>query len=250
MMLTSSDAPALPLWIGGRAYLTMAPAFRDLQSADGQVLRRVPLCGADEVAVAVDGARLPLPTWSAADVESRRGCVAAVADGLEHYAGHFAKLLMEETGRDEAAAQAEVAATIAGLRALPAPRVAPRLAPRLVAAITDNRAPLLAPALLAGAALAAGAVVVLKPSPLAPSCALAVAELFTRAGLSDGACNLVQGDEAAVAALCVHPGVDVLAFAGDAATAAKIQTLAGQRPLLALAPEASLAPALQAALQG
>ncbi|HJW04788.1 MAG TPA: aldehyde dehydrogenase family protein [Azospira sp.] len=246
MMLTPTDAPALPLWIGGRAYLTMAPAFRDLQAADGQVLRRVPLCGADEVAVAVDGARLTLATWSAADVESRRGCVAAVADGLERYTGHFAKLLMEETGRDEAAAQAEVAATIAGLRALPAPHVAPRL----VAAITDNRAPLLAPALLAGAALAAGAVVVLKPSPLAPSCALAVAELFTRGGLPDGACNLVQGDEAAVAGLCVHPRVDVLAFAGDAATAAKVQTLAGQRPLLALAPEASLAPTLLAALQG
>lgn len=245
-MIASSDAPALPLWIGGRAYLTMAPAFRDLQGPDGQVLRRVPLCDADSVAVAVDGARLALSTWSAADAETRRGCVAAVADGLDRYAGHFAKLLMEETGRDEAAAQAEVAATIAALRALPAPQAAPRL----VAGITDNRAPLLAPAILAAAALSAGAVVVLKPSPLAPSCALAVAELFTRAGLPDGACNLVQGDEAAAAGLCAHPGVDVLAFAGDAAMAAKIQALAGQRPVLALAPEASLAPALVAALQG
>ncbi|HET7774761.1 MAG TPA: aldehyde dehydrogenase family protein [Azospira sp.] len=245
MMLTPNEAPALPLWIGGRAYLTMAPVFRDLQNAAGEVLRKVPLCGADEVAVAVDNARLALPTWAAADVESRRGCVNAVADGLERYAGHFAKLLMEETGRDEAAAQAEVAAAIACLRQLPAPHGQPRL----VAAVCDNSAPLLAPVALAGSALAAGAAVVLKPSPLAPSCALAVAELFTRAGLTDGACNLVQGDEAVLTALAEHPGVDVLAFAGSPELAAKIQVLAGKRPLLALAPSVVVAP-LQAALQG
>lgn len=244
MMLTPNEAPALPLWIGGRAYLTMAPAFRDIQNADGQVVRKVPLCGADEVAVAVTGARQALADWSALPADSRGVCIAAVADGLERYAGHFAKLLREETGRDEGAAQAEVQATIACLRQIPL--VAGTA--RLVVGLSDNAAPLLAPAALAAAALAAGSAVVLKPSPLAPSCALAVAELFTRAGAPNGVCNLVQGDEAAVAALCAHPGSDVLAFAGAAALAEKIQSLAGTRPVLALAP-GDVPAALQQALQ-
>ena len=245
MMLTPNEAPALPLWIGGRAYLTMAPVFRDIQNPAGEVVRKVPLCGADEVAVAVDNARLALATWSAADVETRRGCLNTVADGLDRYTGHFAKLLVEETGCDPAVAQAEVAATIACLRQMPAPQGAARL----VAAVSDNVAPLLSPAALAASALAAGAVVVLKPSPLAPSCALAVAELFTRAGLPDGACNLVQGDEAVLKAMAEHPGVDVLAFAGAADLAEKVQGVAGSRPVVALAPAAVTA-TLQAALQG
>ncbi len=244
MMLTPNEAPALPLWIGGRAYLTMAPVFRDIQNAAGEVLRKVPLCGADEVATAVDNARLALPTWSAADVETRRGCLKSVADSLDRYAGHFAKLLVEETGCDQGVAQAEVAATIACLRQMPAPHGQPRL----VAGLSDNVAPLLAPAALAASALAAGAVVVLKPSPLAPSCALALAELFTRAGVPDGACNLVQGDEAVLKALAEHPGVDLLAFAGAAELAEKIQSLIGSRALVALAP-AAVTGTLQAALQ-
>lgn len=245
MQFTPNEAPALPLWIGGRAYLTMAPLFRDVRNGAGEVLRKVPLCGADAVATAVDNARLALAGWAAADVETRRGCLNAVADGLERYAGHFAKLLGEETGCDADAAQAEVAATVACLRQMPAPRGQARL----VAAVSDSGAPLLGPAALAGAALAAGAVVVLKPSPLAPSCALALAELFTRAGVPDGACNLVQGDEDALKALAEHPGVDLLAFAGAADLGEKIRTLAGRRELLALAPTAVPA-GLQQALQG
>lgn len=244
MMFTPNEAPALPLWIGGRAYLTMAPAFRDIQNAEGEVLRKVPLCGADEVAVAVAGARQVLADWNALASDTRRACIAAVADSLERYAGHFAKLLMEETGREEGLAQAEVQATIACLRQLPV--VSGKA--RLVGALSDNQAPLLAPASLAAAALAAGSVVVLKPSPLAPSCALAVAELFTRAGAPDGVCNLVQGDEAAAVALCAHPGVDVLAFAGAPALAGKIQSLAGEQSVLALAPDGVPVP-LQQALQ-
>lgn len=47
-------------------------------------------------------------------------------------------------------------------------------------------------------ALAAGCTVVLKPAELTPLTALALAELADRAGVPDGAFNVVLGDAAAI----------------------------------------------------
>ena len=42
---------AIPLWINGRAYLTVSDSFYDvLNPASGEAVRRVPLCGAAEAA--------------------------------------------------------------------------------------------------------------------------------------------------------------------------------------------------------
>ena len=56
-MLQTDISPAIPLWINGRAYLTMTPGFADVTDmATGKVVRRIPLCGASEVAQDVDQA--------------------------------------------------------------------------------------------------------------------------------------------------------------------------------------------------
>ena len=61
-MSESDDVLAIPLWINGRAYLTMAPAFFDVRDArSGQVRRRTPLCGASEAQTAVASAQDALP---------------------------------------------------------------------------------------------------------------------------------------------------------------------------------------------
>ena len=48
--MRQTDEPlAIPLWINGHAYLTLAPAFLDVRNpASGEILRRTPLCGADQ----------------------------------------------------------------------------------------------------------------------------------------------------------------------------------------------------------
>ena len=106
---------AIPMWINGHAFLTATQEFLDVVNPlTGQALRRVPLCGAAEAAEAVAAAQAAQPAWAAAD---RAAALVALADALDRYTGHFAKLLGQDTGVDEATAVAEVAAAVNALRA-------------------------------------------------------------------------------------------------------------------------------------
>lgn len=207
--VSPNGAPALPLWIGGRAYLTVVEGFFDVRGGDGAVLRRVPLCGTEEVAAAVDSAAQAIATWQAMDVPAREAAFATLHELLARYRGHLAKLLVEEAGLPPAAAETELEralATAAGV--LPK---AVGCAGDVVAVVNDLAEPLAEPLACIIEALLAGDGVVLKPSVRAPSALLALAELFTRAGFPGGVVNLVQGDEAAVRALAVHRQVAALA---------------------------------------
>ncbi|MGB5208613.1 MAG: aldehyde dehydrogenase family protein, partial [Azonexus sp.] len=105
---------AIPLWINGHAFLTVADGFYEVVNPlTGEALRRVPLCGAAEASEAVSAACNAQPAWAALTPEARQAHLNALADGLDRYAGHFAKLLGEETGCAEADALVEVAAAVA-----------------------------------------------------------------------------------------------------------------------------------------
>jgi len=68
----------------------------------------------------------------------------------------------------------------------------------------------------AGAALAAGCTLVVKPAAETPLTALALAELGDRAGLPPGVLNLVTGPEAVIGAeLTENPSVRKLSFTGS-----------------------------------
>lgn len=224
MKMTPDGAMAIPLWINGHAFLTVTESFFDVVDPQtGEAIRRVPLCGAGEAEEAAAAARAALPTWAGLSTAERQAHLAALGAALEGYAGHFAKLLRQETGRGETEAEAEVAAAVAILRAaVPAP------AGGVVAVIGDAARPLAALAELAAPALAGGATVVCKPSPKAPSAAFALCELSARAGWPAGVLNLVQGDEAAVEGLCAAAAVERVSYAGDSALGERIGAIAAR----------------------
>ncbi|MDD3482192.1 aldehyde dehydrogenase family protein [Azovibrio restrictus] len=228
MMLSPDGPPALPLWINGRAFLTLVQSFFEVRDAlTGEPLRRTPLCGADEVAEAVLAAGAAAPAWAARERDARAALLTAWAAGLEQYSGHFAKLLRQETGQDEAEAQAEVARTVAFLRQAGISADAAD-AGQVVALAWDDAAPLAQAAQLLVPVLQAGGTVVLKPTPKAPGAAYALVELSARVGLPAGVVNLVQGDDAALAALCGHPDIARLGFAGRPELAARVAERAAQ----------------------
>ena len=232
MMSETDQVLAIPLWINGRAYLTMAPAFFDVRdAASGEIKRRTPLCGASEALAAATSAQAALPDWAARTVAERAALLLALADALAGYGEHFAALISEESGKDAALAAAEVGDALSLLRGV-APAAASdtgstgTAANAVVAIVSDDSAPLLGPLRHAVPALLAGATVVVKPSPKAPSAIFALAELTASCDFPAGVFNILQGDLAAIEGLCVASAVGRLCFAGDPALAAKVAEVA------------------------
>jgi succinate-semialdehyde dehydrogenase / glutarate-semialdehyde dehydrogenase len=185
----------------------------------GEALRRVPLCGAAEAVEAVTAARNAQSAWLALAPAARQSCLAALAAALDGYAGHFAKLLRAETGCDEAQGLAEVAAAVAALQS-----GAPGEGGVLAVVVDDSR-PLAGFAAVAAPALRAGATLVVKPSPRAPSALFALCELASRSGMPAGVLNLMQGDSAAIDGLC-RAASDRLLYVGNAALGAQVRAIA------------------------
>ena len=211
---------AIPLWVNGHAYLTVTDAFYDVvDPVSGEAIYRVPLCGAAEAAEAVGAARAAQPGWAALPKEARQALLAALADRLDGYAGHFAKLLRKETGFSEEAALAEVAAALAALRGTAVGEAG------VAAVVVDATHPLAGFAEAAAAALRGGASVIVKPSPKAPSAAYALCELTARAEWPAGVLNLMQGDTAAIQGLCAA-SIDRLVYVGEPALGAQVGAIA------------------------
>ena len=78
-----------------------------------------------------------------------------------------------------------------------------------------------------GPALAMGNAMVFKPSENTPLSALALAEIYTEAGLPDGLFNVVQGLGPVGAALTNHPRIDKISLTGSVPTGRKVMAAAG-----------------------
>lgn len=211
---------AIPMWVNGHALLTAGQDFFDVVNpVSGEAVRRVPLCGAAEALEAQAAARAAHPAWAAQALEVRREALASLASALDNYTGHFAKLLALESGADNDVARAEVEAAVAALRdAIPGEG-------GVFGVVLDASQPLLALARVLAPAVLAGATVVVKPSPKAPSAVFALCELATRAQWPNGVLNLLQGDTAAVEGLCAS-GIDRLVYVGHAALGEQVGRIA------------------------
>ena len=220
MDFSPEGSKAIPLWINGHAFLTVTEAYHDIiNPADGEAVHRVPLCGASEAAEAVAAARAAQPGWAEMGMQARRVCLGNLADALDSYAGHFAKLLIAETGFTAERAASEVTVAVEALRAFAVGETG------VFGLVIDASRPLAGLAESIAPALMAGATVVVKPSIKAPSAAFALCELSARAEWPAGVLNLMQGDTAAIDGLCMA-GIDRLVYTGAADLGAKVGAIA------------------------
>lgn len=221
--LSPNDAPALPMWIDGHAYLLMAEQFHAVLNAKGQTVRRVPLYGDDAVAIAVASTTKAIESWRALPVEVRENCFQALHELLARYRGHLCTLLEDEAGLSHELAERELDQALAAISG----RLSVLHEVTGIAGVAgDSLAPLAGPLSCAVEALAAGWGVVLKPSPKAPSALFASAELFTRAGFPNGLVNCIHGDEQAMRALCNNAQIGLLSFSGADSLSQRIAALA------------------------
>ncbi|MEI7612278.1 MAG: aldehyde dehydrogenase family protein [Betaproteobacteria bacterium] len=193
-MHPAEDILALPLWINGRAFLTVTPSFQPVRAAgQGEVLRRIPLCGAAEVSVALQSARAASAAWAALAAPARAALLIALGEALERYAAHFSSMIVAEAGKPETAAATEVEAVVALLRS-----ARETSSSGVVAIVGEIKDPLLGVLSLAVPEWLAGACVVFRSVPSAPSALFALAELSGRCGFPAGVFNVLHGNETVV----------------------------------------------------
>jgi betaine-aldehyde dehydrogenase len=98
----------------------------------------------------------------------------------------------------------------------------------VVGAIIPWNVPLFVTMLKLAPALAAGAVVVVKPAPETPLDAMLLAEAVTEAGVPKGVVNIVAAGREVGEHLVKHPRVDKIAFTGSTAAGRRVASLCGE----------------------
>jgi malonate-semialdehyde dehydrogenase (acetylating) / methylmalonate-semialdehyde dehydrogenase len=225
--------PVLDFWIGGKRTPSRSSRSGEIfNPATGEVIRKAPFAGAEEVAQAVAAARAAFPGWSETPPLRRARVLARFRELLEANRDELARLVSEEHGKTlpDAAGSVqrgiEVVEFVCGaphlLKGERAEDVGrgidchSTLQPLGVCAgITPFNFPAMVPLWMFPVAIACGNTFVLKPSEKVPSTSLRMAELFQEAGLPAGVLNVITGDREAVEALLAHADVAAISFVGS-----------------------------------
>ncbi|MES2391631.1 MAG: NAD-dependent succinate-semialdehyde dehydrogenase [Acidobacteriota bacterium] len=198
-----------------------------------EVLGRVPNLGAHECSQAIKAAQLAFKEWSRYSALERSSLLGRFAQLCRESVEDLARILTLEQGKPLAEARAEVAYGTSFLQwfAEEARRIYGDVIPSasrdsrivvlrqpvgVVAAITPWNFPNAMLTRKAGAALAAGCSIVIKPAPETPFSALALAALAERAGIPPGVFSVITGDAAAIGSeMTSNPIVRKLSFTGS-----------------------------------
>ncbi len=212
--------------------------------ATGQVWARIPHSDSVDVDDAVAAARRGFETWSRLDAKQRAGHLRALAEVTREHIRELADLETFDTGRviketlyghlptcveilhffAGAADKLHGETVNVGAASFNFTRREPL---GVVGLVLPWNSPMSLITAKAGAALAAGNTVVVKPAEQACCSVLRWAQLFEDAGLPPGVINVVTGlGEEAGAALVRHPGVARISFTGSTETARTIMAAA------------------------
>lgn len=229
------------LFIGGEWVAPLDGAIAEsIDPARGQPWAAVAFGGPKDIDRAVDAARAAFEgPWGRMPGHERAALLRKFAQLYQANASELAEIETRDSGRAIRESRADVGghhhcylwfASLAdklGGRTIPIDDsvhvFTTRVPMGVVGAITPWNVPLMSAAWKLGPALAAGCTVVLKPAEQTPVSSLVLAKLFEEAGFPPGVVNVVPGyGESAGAQLVAHPGVNKIAFTGEASTARTI----------------------------
>ena len=212
----------------------------------GEVWASIARGSAADVDLAVEAAQRALPAWNAIKAADRGRLLLKVAEQIEKNAEILAAAEVRDNGKlyTEMLPQVRMAADwyryYAGLADKIEGAVIPTGKPNMltftrheplgvVALITPWNSPLLLLTHKLATALAAGNVVIIKPSEFTSASTLEFAELFAMAGFPPGVVNVVTGfGSEAGAALVAHPAIAKVAFTGSEAGGQRINEAAAR----------------------
>jgi acyl-CoA reductase-like NAD-dependent aldehyde dehydrogenase len=203
---------------------------------------------ADDVARAVEAARVAFGEWREVSPSGRAELLWRLSDLLERHAPELARMEARDVGKVIREMRTQVGGLVRWYRfyASLAHRLEGRVIPLdrgsilhytrrepfgVVAVIAPFNSPLLLASWAIGPALAAGNTVVVKPSEVASTSLVRFAELFDEAGFPPGCVNVVTGYGQEVGEpLITHEAVRKVVFTGGVETGRRVAELAARAP--------------------
>ncbi|PXW31847.1 UNVERIFIED_CONTAM: aldehyde dehydrogenase (NAD+) [Williamsia faeni] len=234
-------------WIDGQCTPTRGGGSLTTRSpANGAEIATIAMGTADDIDDAVATATAAASAWRRQKPIARGRLLMALAATIEANTEELSALEAGETGKPAAHAQMEIAGAAAYFEFYgglvnslhgdtidlgPDRHSFTRREPfGVVGIITPWNAPLNQAARAAAPALAAGNVVVLKPSEFTSATTLVLARLATEVGFPGGVLNVVTGDGPGPgSALVQHAGVRKVAFTGSVRAGRAIGRIAADR---------------------
>jgi RHH-type transcriptional regulator, proline utilization regulon repressor / proline dehydrogenase / delta 1-pyrroline-5-carboxylate dehydrogenase len=234
---------AVPVLVGSET--KEEPGFPSIDpSRSDRVVAVAASASESDVDRAVDAAQSASSEWGGRPPEARAEVLVGAAKLMRADRMRLAALAVRECAKPWPEADADVAEAIDFLEyyarqavalsavvllQVPGERNAIDFAPRGVAAvIAPWNFPLAIPTGMIGAALATGNAVVFKPAEHSPACGLAVVDALRRAGVPEGAINLLPGGDEPARRLVRSPKVQTIAFTGSCAAGLEILRVANE----------------------
>jgi aldehyde dehydrogenase (NAD+) len=193
-----------------------------------------------DVDLAATAAAASFAPWSQSPLGQRIEIFAKAARVMRERSAEITRTIVSEVGQPYAiAAKSQTAASVDDLDIIAevladvrweeeiGGTIVRREPVGVVGAITPWNSPLHQVCIKAGAAIAAGCTVVLKPSEVAPLSSFILAEILAEAGLPGGVFNLVPGTGPVVGeAIATHPLVDMVSLTGSVRAGSRVMELA------------------------
>ncbi len=217
-----------------------------LNPATGEAIGDIPRLGKAETERAIDAADAALPAWRALTAQERADLLLKWHDLMMEHQQDLAMLMTYEQGKPLKEAAGEIAYAASFLRwfaeearrvygeTIPAAKANQRIVVTkqpvgVVGAITPWNFPAAMITRKAGAALAAGCTIVVKPASQTPFSATALALLAERAGIPRGVFNVVPGSASDIAqAMTQSPKVRKITFTGSTEVGRKLMAQAAE----------------------
>nr|WP_290702610.1 NAD-dependent succinate-semialdehyde dehydrogenase [Halomonas sp. UBA3074] len=217
-----------------------------LNPATGEAIGDIPRLGKAETERAIDAADAALPAWRALTAQERADLLLKWHDLMMEHQQDLAMLMTYEQGKPLKEAAGEIAYAASFIRwfaeearrvygeTIPAAKANQRIVVTkqpvgVVGAITPWNFPAAMITRKAGAALAAGCTIVVKPASQTPFSATALALLAERAGIPRGVFNVVPGSASEIAeAMTQSPKVRKITFTGSTEVGRKLMAQAAE----------------------
>ncbi|XUO88582.1 NAD-dependent succinate-semialdehyde dehydrogenase [Halomonas sp. KM072] len=214
--------------------------------ATGELVGDMPKLGKAETERAIDAAYAALPAWRGMTAQERADVLMKWHDLMMEHQQDLAMLMTYEQGKPIKEAAGEIAYAASFLRwfaeearriygeTIPAAKANQRIVVTkqpvgVVGAITPWNFPAAMITRKAGAALAAGCTIVVKPASQTPFSATALALLAERAGVPRGVFNVVPGRAADIAEALTHSSkVRKITFTGSTEVGSQLMAQAAE----------------------